>query len=310
MSDTAGVAGVQSEDRMTIQGMTTGRATLGLLLLSPVLAFANGLETAAVHAGQRLSWAFPGGGRGQFAFQDGPGLLPVQGGNVGNPSPYFLIKAAAAGTIAAGAAQEVAALELSAIQDGHWKTGNAALNPTLGGKKVFVSGTFDRQQNAYLSVLEDGSATPAFFDLKALLDKPAKLKIGNAVYSIYLAANPVTPLKSQIVFENTANEDDSFSVRVGKLLEGVEGAGSLIQFSDQKYRLFYYRDVKKSGDGVVLDESSKTFALIYKEGEEMHVFLIPSEDVPSDKIAVFKMHDSKRAGLMQKDGKIKIYENP
>ena len=175
-----------------------------------------------------------------------------------------------------------------------------------------ISGTFDRKSNAYLSVWAAGEKTPKFYDLKSLLDAPATIEIGAATYSIYLAANPVKPLKSQIILENEADEDDFVSIRVGKLLNAVEAAGTLVTLSNQSYRLFYIHDVKK-GDaaaGVELDPDSKTFVMIFKNEDGLQVFLIPAEQVPSDKISVFKMFDDKPVGFKTVGGKIKIYENP
>ena len=40
----------------------------------------------------------------------------------------------------------------------------------------------------------------------------------------------------------------------------------------------------------------------------MHVFLIPEETVPSDKLAVFKVFKDKKIGLQRIDGKLRIYE--
>ncbi len=41
-----------------------------------------------------------------------------------------------------------------------------------------------------------------------------------------------------------------------------------------------------------------------------YVPVVPAELVPADKIAVFKMFNNTRVGLVQKDGKLKIHENP
>lgn len=268
----------------------------------PSLASAAGPEALAAGARGGFGFRMPGGGDAA--------ALPAAG-NVGDGSPIQLMRAQPAGaSVSAAGRQEVAAFDLAALQDSHWKTATAELNPTLSGKTVHVSGTFDRAQNAYLSVLVDGGSVPLFFELKGLLDNPGTVPVGSAKYTLNLAANPVKPLKSLIVFENQANEDDTVSIKVGKLLDGIAAAGKPVQLSDQAYRLFYYRDVKAQGGQVVLDPATKSFAMIFSEGEEMGVFIIPAEEVPSDRIAVFKMQANKRVGLMQKDGKLKIYENP
>jgi len=87
-------------------------------------------------------------------------------------------------------------------------------------------------------------------------------------------------------------------------------AGRLVQFSDQAYSLFYFDDVKEDDSGASFDKDSQTFALILKEDDDMHVFLIPEDTVSSETIAIFKMHKNKKVGLRKADGKLEIYENP
>ncbi|MBI5595143.1 MAG: hypothetical protein HY928_03535 [Elusimicrobia bacterium] len=196
-------------------------------------------------------------------------------------------------------------VDLGALLNAHLKS---QLTVTLGGKKSFIGGVFDRQQNAFLTVWVEGEAAPLVFNIKGLLDKAGTVVSGGAVYSLYLEANPLQPLKSKITFENKANEDDLQSVRLGKLLEAIEASGQALPLTGQSYRLFYYQDVQETASGASLNPNSRTFALILKEGEEMHVFLIPEETVPSDKMAVFKVYKDKRIGL-QKDGKtLRVFE--
>jgi hypothetical protein len=231
----------------------------------------------------------------------------VTGRNVGEKPPANIIQAQAAGTKAAAKNAEVASHKLADLLDSHWTT---SLVYTLSGKKVTITATFDREKNAYIGVWLDGEKTPTFYDLKALLDAPGSVKIGGATYSMYLIANPARPLKSQIVLENDADEDETASVKVGKLLDGVEAAGTTVALSDQSYQLFYYRDVKKGAGGIELNDASKTYAFIYKDGKERHVFLIPAEAVRAGAVSVFKMFNNKEIGLKTENGVLKIYENP
>ena len=94
---------------------------------------------------------------------------------------------------------------------------------------------------------------------------------------------------------------------VKKMLDGVGATGAAATVSGQGYKVFYTDDIKAGR----VDKTAKTITFILTEASgEIHVFLIPAELVPSDKIAVFKMFSNTRVGLMQKDGKLKVYENP
>jgi len=180
------------------------------------------------------------------------------------------------------------------------------LKYSLGGKDVWVSGAFDRQQNAYVSILVDGSE-PLFFNVKGLLDKEETVASGANKYTLRLSPNVINQMKSEIILENKANEDDMVRITLKKMLEGVGATGAAVTVSGQGYKVFYTDDIKAGR----VDKTAKTFTFILTEANgEIHVFLIPSELVPGDKVAVFKMFNNTRVGLTQKDGKLKVYENP
>ena len=96
-------------------------------------------------------------------------------------------------------------------------------------------------------------------------------------------------------------------ITLKKMLAGVGATGAPVTVGGQAYKVFYTDDIK----GGRVDKTAKTFTFILTEASgEIHVFLIPAELVPSDKVAVFKMFANARVGLTQKDGKLKVYENP
>jgi hypothetical protein len=202
-----------------------------------------------------------------------------------------------------GAAAQVGDIDLAALLNKQLKS---PLKYSLGGKDVWVSGAFDRQQNAYVSILVDGSDA-VFFNVKGLLDKEETVSAGTAKYTLRLSPNVINQMKSEIILENKANEDDMVRITLKKMLEGVGATGAAVAVSGQSYKVFYTDDIKAGR----VDKTAKTFTFILTEANgEIHVFLIPAELVPSDKIAVFKMFSNVRVGLAQKDGKLKIYENP
>lgn len=202
-----------------------------------------------------------------------------------------------------GAANQVGDIELATLLNKQLKS---PLKYSLGGKDVWVSGAFDRQQNAYVSILVDGSEA-RFFNVKGLLDKEEQVVSGTAKYTLRLSPNVINQMKSEIILENAANEDDMVRITLKKMLEGVGAAGAAVAVSGQSYKVFYTDDIKAGR----VDKTAKTFTFILTEANgEIHVFLIPAELVLSDKITVFKMFANARVGLLQKDGKLKVYENP
>lgn len=194
-------------------------------------------------------------------------------------------------------------LDLAPMLNRHLKT---SLAFTLGGKNLWVSGAFDKAQNAFVSILVDG-AEPLFFNVKGLLDKEETLVIGNATYKLSLAPNVIDQLESEIVLKNVANRKDRESVTIKEMLAAVSAAGADVKVGGQAYKAFYYDDIK---DGRA-DKTNKAFAFILTDGKgEIHVFLVPAELVPADKIAVFKMYENHRIGLAQVSGKLQVFDNP
>jgi hypothetical protein len=203
----------------------------------------------------------------------------------------------------AAAGTQVGDVDLATLLNKQLKS---PLKYTLGGKDVWVSGAFDRQQSAFVSILVDG-AEARFFNVKGLLDKEEELVSGTAKYKLYLAPNVINQMKSEIILENAANEDDKVRITLKKMLEAVGAGGASVTVAGQAYKVFYTDDIKAGR----ADKTAKSFTFILTEPNgEIHVFLIPADLVPSDKIAVFKMFNNARVGLAQKDGKLKVYENP
>jgi hypothetical protein len=216
---------------------------------------------------------------------------------------FSLTVLAQLGGVPAGAGAQVGDIDLAALLNKQLKS---PLKYTLGGKEVWVSGAFDRQQNAYVSILVNGS-DPLFFNVKGLLDKEETVSAGTAQYTLRLSPNVINQMKSEIVLENKSNEDDVVRITLKKMLDAVGASGAPVAVAGQNYKVFYTDDVKAGR----VDKTAKTFTFILTEANgEIHVFLIPAELVPSDKVAVFKMFANARVGLTQKDGKLKVYENP
>ncbi|UPT73428.1 MAG: hypothetical protein M0D55_16385 [Elusimicrobiota bacterium] len=206
------------------------------------------------------------------------------------------------GAEAPGASAQVGDLDLATLLNKQLKS---PLKYSLGGKDVWVSGAFDRSENAYVSILVDGSE-PVFFNVKGLLDKEESVRAGANTYKLYLAPNVINQMKSEIILENAADEDDKTRITLKKMLDAVSASGAAVTIGGLPYKVFYTDDVKNGR----VDKTKKTFTFILTENGQFHVFMIPADLVPGDRIAVFKMFRDARVGLMQKDGKLKIHENP
>lgn len=229
----------------------------------------------------------------------------VQPSQLGSQASWFSLSVLAQlGSEQVGAAgAQVGDIDLASLLNKQLKS---PLKYSMGGKDVWVSGAFDRSQNAYVSILVDGQE-PLFFNVKGLLDKEENVTAGTNKYKLYLSPNVINQMKSEIVLENAADEDDKVRVTLKKMLDGVGASGAAAAVGGNAYKVFYTDDVKNGR----VDKTAKTLTFILTEPNgEIHVFLIPAELVPGDKIAVFKMFRDQRVGLMQKDGKLKIYENP
>ncbi len=277
---------------------------LALALAAPSFAFAGG---EAMSAGAEAAFA-------QAAFTQPFPKMNLQGLTIQAPRAqlqlmpsmnWFSLSVLAqlGGEVGQASANEVASIDLPSLLNRQLKS---PLKYSLGGKDVWISGAFDRSQNAYVSILVDGSDA-VFFNVKGLLDKEESVSAGTAKYKLYLSPNVINQMKSEIVLENAANEDDKVRITLKKMLEGVGAGGAAATVGGQAYKVFYTDDIKAGR----VDKTAKTITFILTEASgEIHVFLIPAELVPSDKVAVFKMFNNARVGMMQKDGKLKVYENP
>lgn len=202
----------------------------------------------------------------------------------------------------ASAPAAVADLDLASLLNGHLKT---RLRYQLSGRTVWFSGAFDKAQKPFVSVLVEGSA-PRFFDVKALLNKEQSVSVGGASYTLSLSPNIFHRMKSTINLKNDRNAREAARFSVQDMLDAVSAAGRTVRLSDQSYQ-FYYADGLKGG---AADPSARMFVFIHGNGSDFHVYLIPENLVPSDRVGVFKMFNDKRVGLVNAGGRLQVYENP
>lgn len=217
---------------------------------------------------------------------------------------FFSVTGSVVATVDVGvAAAPVSEIDLATLLNKQLKT---SLKYTLGGKDVWIGGAFDRAQNAYVSILVDGGSA-RFYNVKSLLDKEQPLELGTAKYKMYLAPNIIDQMKSEIILENAVDEDDKIRITLKKMMAAAGAAGHAVKLGTHEYRVFYTDDVVNG----VADPSSKVFTFLLVDARgQIHVFIIPADLVPSDKIAIFKMFEDRRVGLLQAGGRLKLYENP
>lgn len=276
-------------------------AALGLLVLAgradaqPEAAAAaarQGFELSVISPRPEFRRAFNGSWQ-RFAAQAGPS------------AGFFTVSAALVATVDPGAAAPAPAseIELAALLNKQLKT---SLQYTLGGKTVWVGGAFDRSQNAYVSILVDGEAA-RFYNVRSLLDREQDLAIGTGRYKLFLQPNVINQMRSEIILENAADEDDKVRITLKRMMDSAGQAGHAVTLGTQAYRVFYSDDVVNGQ----ANPANKVFTFLLVDARgEIHVFLIPAELVTSDRIAVFKMYEDKRVGLQQVGGRLRIYENP
>jgi hypothetical protein len=275
-------------------------AALGLLILAGRADAQPEAAAAAARQGFELSIISPrpefrrvfNGGWQRFAAQAGPS------------AGFFTVSASLVATVdSAGAPAPASEIDLAGLLNKQLKT---SLQYTLGGKTVWVGGAFDRSQNAYVSILVDGEAA-RFYNVRSLLDREQDLAIGTGRYKLFLQPNVINQMRSEIILENAADEDDKVRITLRRMMDSAGQAGHAVTLGAQAYRVFYSDDVVNGQ----ANPANKVFTFLLVDGRgEIHVFLIPAELVTSDRIAVFKMFEDKRVGLQQVGGRLRIYENP
>jgi hypothetical protein len=199
------------------------------------------------------------------------------------------------GSFRAAATTQAADLDLAALLNRHLKT---TLRFQLSGKTVWFSGTFDRQQNPFVSVLVDGSA-PLYFNVKSLLDADQHLNVAGVAYTLSLSANIFRRMHSTINLKNDGNSREAARFTLQDMLDAVSAAGQDVRLSDQAYKFYY-------ADGI----GERMFVFVYGSTKDFHVYLIPESQVPPDRIGVFALFNGKRVGLSHGAGKLAVFENP
>jgi hypothetical protein len=194
-------------------------------------------------------------------------------------------------------AAQSADLELASLFNRHLKT---SLRYQLSGRTVWFSGAFDAAQTAYVSVLVDGDA-PVYFNVKALLNTDQHLNVGGAHYTLSLSPNIFHKMKSTISLKNDANSREAARFTVQDMLDAVSAAGVAVGVSGQSYK-FYYADGVGGGQ--------RMFVFIYGDSKDFHVFLIPENQVPADRMGVFTLFGGKRVGLAHRGTSLQVFENP
>jgi hypothetical protein len=241
-------------------------------------------------------------GTAQYGDWGSQGVMALDAKPQGEEVPFHISNAPSEGVAAQG--QAAATIDLKTGHNSHFmKTYLTEIN----GKTVYVSGVFDKDQNAFMSVWVKGDASPQLLNIKGLLDAEGEVNIGGKEYAVEVQANPLKPLRSRINIYDP-NGDEESGIRLGALLSKIEAAGTAVTLGGTAYRIFYTDGVKA---GPELDPANRLFSIITKDSEgDMHVFLVPESLVPSDKIAIFKLLGGVKAGLRKKDGKLEIYDNP
>ena len=197
---------------------------------------------------------------------------------------------------AAGAAP-AAALELASLLNRNLKT---SLRYQLSGRTVWFSGAFDAAQTAFTSVLIEGSA-PIYFKVKALLNNEQHVSVGGAHYTLSLSPNIIHKMKSTITLKNDANAREAARFSVQDMLDAVSAVGLPVVISGQPYKFYYAEGLN----------GERMFVFSFGENsKDLHVYLVPENQVPADRVAVFTLSGGRRVGMAHVGARLQIYENP
>jgi hypothetical protein len=281
---------------------TICRAVLLAAALNAPTAAQAGLEMTAFSGGARFDAAVMGMTGAQFRplTEDGK-LRPEQAAGWEKD----LSKKSAVLTLTdyrVESAGPVADYDLAGALNSHLKTN---LRYQLSGLTVWFSGAFDRSQNPSVSVLVDGYM-PRYFDVKALLNQDQRLYVGSQIYTLSLSPNIFHRMKSTINLRNESNSREQAGFSVQDMLDAVGRSGQPLTLSDQTYR-FYYADGLNGG---AADPSARMFVFLMGDSLDFHVFLIPASSVPTDRLGVYQMFNGKRIGMVNRNGRLQVYENP
>jgi hypothetical protein len=198
-----------------------------------------------------------------------------------------------------------AELDLASLLNRHLKT---SMRYQLSGRTVWFSGAFDASQNPYVSVLVDGAA-PRYFNVKALLDNEQHLSVGGARYTLSLSPNIFHKMKSTINLTNDANSREAAHFSVQDTLEAVLASGFAVNLSGQPYKFYFLDGVDGFADLAGLGVG-RMFVFIHGNSKDFHVFLIPENRVPSERMGVFTLFGGQRVALARRGGSLQVYENP
>jgi hypothetical protein len=272
-------------------------AVLAAALAAPAAAQTS-LEALSAASGARLAAAFPASAA---AFRPAQAVLYAAAASTLDQElrgRTTLLSATAARSASAAPAADIA---LAPLLNRQLKT---SLHWVLNGTTVWFGGAFDAKQNAYVSVMVDGSA-PLYFYVRGLLDQEQGIRIGARSYTLSLSPNIFHKLHSQIVLTDDASgQEVRFSIQ--DMLDAISAVGARARLSDQAYTVYYTDGL----DGGRANPAKRLFVFVYDQGGNFHVYLIPETLVPSDRLAVFKMFDGKRVGLVARGGRLQVYENP
>jgi hypothetical protein len=279
-----------------------GRAVLLAAALSVPAAAQPGSEALVLSAGARFDAAVMGIAPGPFRPLGADDKLPADQAAGWEKDLRDTTAVPALTGFRAAAAGPAADFDLAAALNSHLKTN---LRYQLSGRTVWFSGAFDRAQKPYVSVLVDGAA-PRYFDVKALLNQDQHLSIAGQAYTLSLSPNIFHRMKSTINLKKDANAREAARFSVQDMLDAVAGSGRPVALSDQSYK-FYYADGLNGGSA---DPASRMFVFIAGSSSDFHVYLIPESSVPADRLGVFQMLNGKRVGLVNRGGRLQVFENP
>lgn len=190
-------------------------------------------------------------------------------------------------------------LKIDEIKNNNWRT--SAQFP-LNGKTATVGFSVSRAQEAYMSVLSQDAAVPPLVNIKGLLDGEKSVEVNGRAYAASLSPNIFDKMASKLRLKGHG-ESRSFKIR--ELLAATAEKGFPLQVGAQAYRVFYFDDVDEKGGFGQVQPARQNISFVLKDKDDYQIFIIPAEQVPTDQLAVYSLHNGARVGLQRlEDGKV------
>ncbi|MFH1726161.1 MAG: hypothetical protein ABII00_16250 [Elusimicrobiota bacterium] len=201
-----------------------------------------------------------------------------------------------------------ASVVLDEIFSRHW----TADSYPSGDKPTYLSITYDRVGDPYLSVLAPGWETPRFYKFEGGMK--GEWEAGGETYKLSLSVNIFRRRTANyIVIKKEGEKDPVYQKRIEELGDMAFAVGREVIVSGEAYRLFFSYGIKGESTAVV-DPDTFGFVLIYDKGKKYKgvfpTFIIPYDDLGGGRTVRYELYKKQEVGLRLSPGggSLEIYD--